>query len=162
MEVVWRAFELRPEPVPTLDPAGEYLTRVWQGSVYPMAKKLGIEMRLPPVQPRSRKAHQAAKWAGERFEDFNKELFRAFFERGEDIGRADVLVEIARKLALDSQELVGSLENDEFLEDVLEDEALASELGITGVPAFVADRRAGLVGVQTSEALVSLTESVRT
>jgi hypothetical protein len=25
VEVVWRAFELRPEPVATLDPKGEYL-----------------------------------------------------------------------------------------------------------------------------------------
>ena len=33
-EVVWRAFELRPEPVPALDPKGEYLMRVWRSSVY--------------------------------------------------------------------------------------------------------------------------------
>jgi hypothetical protein len=39
------------------------------------------------MQPRSRLAHQAAHWArGQgRFEDYNAAVFRAFFERGEDI-----------------------------------------------------------------------------
>ena len=41
VEVVWRAFELRPEPVATLDPRGEYLQRVWENSVYLMAERLG-------------------------------------------------------------------------------------------------------------------------
>jgi predicted DsbA family dithiol-disulfide isomerase len=63
VEVVWRAFELRPDPVPTLDPKGEYLRRAWEGSVYPLAKRLGVPMRLPPLQLRSRLAHQAAHWA---------------------------------------------------------------------------------------------------
>ena len=41
VELDYRAFELRPEPVPTLPPDGEYLTRVWDQSVYPMAERMG-------------------------------------------------------------------------------------------------------------------------
>jgi len=33
VEIDWRAFELRPEPAPTLDPNGDYLHRVWNQSV---------------------------------------------------------------------------------------------------------------------------------
>lgn len=89
IEVLWRAYELCSEPVPTLDPDGEYLHRVWNASVYPLAARLGMAMRLPLVQPRSRLAHEAvhrARGQG-RFEDYNRALFRAFFERGEDIGQ---------------------------------------------------------------------------
>jgi len=57
IEIIWRAYELRPDPVPTLPPDGEYLRRVWNASVYPMAESSGITMKLPPVQPRSRLAH---------------------------------------------------------------------------------------------------------
>jgi predicted DsbA family dithiol-disulfide isomerase len=57
VSVAWRAYELRPDPVPTLDPDGEYLHRVWNQSVYPMARERGLALKLPPVQPRSRKAH---------------------------------------------------------------------------------------------------------
>lgn len=53
VSVEWRAFELRPDPVPTLDPGGEYLHRVWNSSVHPMAADRGMTLRLPPVQPRS-------------------------------------------------------------------------------------------------------------
>ncbi len=79
---MWRAYELRPHSVPTLDPDGEYLHRVWDASVYPMAERMGIPMKLPPVQPRSRLAHEAAQWAREqgRFDDYNAAVFRAFFE----------------------------------------------------------------------------------
>lgn len=60
VRVTWRAFELRPAPVPTLDPKGEYLREVWARSVYRMASDRGMTLRLPPVQPRSRRAHEAA------------------------------------------------------------------------------------------------------
>ncbi len=56
LQIEWRAFELRPEPQPTLDPDGEYLHRAWNSSVYPMAAERGLDLKLPPVQPRSRKA----------------------------------------------------------------------------------------------------------
>jgi hypothetical protein len=49
--IVWRAFELRPDPVPTLDPNGDYLRRLWGSSVYPLAEHLGIDIKLPPAQP---------------------------------------------------------------------------------------------------------------
>lgn len=159
VEIVWRAFELRPEPVPTLDPRGEYLTRVWRDAVYPMAERLGVTMHLPPVQSRSRRAHEAAQWARRRgrFEDYNSAVFRAFFERGEDIGDVDVLARIAFDLQLDDAALRSALERREFEGDVLVDEHEAARLGVTGVPAFIADRRAMLFGVQP---VVTLREMV--
>ena len=51
LAIEWHAFELRPEPTPTLDPAGDYLRRTWDRAVYPMAAEYGMVLRLPPVQP---------------------------------------------------------------------------------------------------------------
>jgi predicted DsbA family dithiol-disulfide isomerase len=78
VEIDWRAFELRPEPAPTLDPNGDYLHRVWNQSVYPMAEQRGMVLRLPPVQPRSRKAFEAAEFAREvgRFDPMNRACSR--------------------------------------------------------------------------------------
>ena len=36
VRISWQAFELRPDPVPTLDPNGNYLRDVWERAVYPM------------------------------------------------------------------------------------------------------------------------------
>ncbi len=153
--MVWKAFELRPDPAPSLDPAGEYLTRVWRDSVYPLAERLGMTMRLPPIQPRSRRAHEAAKWAQtqDQFDAYNTALFRAFFERGEDISEIDVLVSLARDLDLDDSTLCTSLESKQFEPSVIADEREAAELGVHAVPAFVFNRRFALTGVQPTAAL---------
>jgi predicted DsbA family dithiol-disulfide isomerase len=163
VELLWRAFELRPEPVPMIDPNSEYLRRVWSDSVAPMAERLGVTMKFPPVKPRTQMAHEAAHWARAqgRFEDYHDETFRAFFERGEDIGNVDVLISIAVRLNLDSQSLRQALLNHELAVSVLADEGEAARLGMSGVPAFVANRKAALTGVQPVENLRKLIESVR-
>ena len=163
VELIWRAYELRPEPVPMIDPNSDYLRRVWIDSVAPLAGRLGVMMRFPPVKPRTRLAHEAAHWARAqgRFEDYHDEVFRAFFERGEDIGDVEVLIALGLKLELDSNSLRQALNSHEFAASVLKDEREAARLGVTGVPAFVADRIAALSGVQPFENLKQLVESVR-
>jgi predicted DsbA family dithiol-disulfide isomerase len=163
VELIWRAFELRPEPVPMIDPNSEYLQRVWSDSVSPLAERLGVTMRFPPVKPRTRLAHEAAHWsrAQGRFDDYHDEIFRAFFERGEDIGDADVLIAIALALGLDNHALRQALTSHEFAASVLADEHKAARLGVNGVPAFVGNRKAALSGVQTIENLKRLIENVR-
>ncbi len=149
--IVWRAFELRPEPVPPLDPQGEYLSRVWREHVYPLAARMGMPLRRPPVQPRSRLAHGAAKWASRqgRFEEYNIAIFRAFFEHGDDIGDPDVLGRLAADIGLDSRALLASLDNSEFTAQVLADEDEAQKIGVRAVPAFAIDSRILASGVQT-------------
>lgn len=163
VNVIWRAFELRPGPVPTLDPKGQYLQRVWRDSVYPLAERLHMSLKLPPVQPRSRLAHEAARWAGERgqFERYHAAVFKAFFERGEDIGKVDVLVGLAGELGLDGEALVAALRRREYEAAVLADEREAETLGIRAVPAFVADRHVILSGVQSVENLKELIADAR-
>jgi predicted DsbA family dithiol-disulfide isomerase len=137
IEVRWRAYELRPDPVPTLDPNGEYLQRVWGKAVYPMAAQRGIKLRLPPVQPRSLLAHEAVAFARLHNKDMelHHAIFRAFFEFGEDIGKPDVLVRLALKLGLEEPALRKALAEGGFRDEVLLDEALSQKLEITGVPA---------------------------
>lgn len=149
--------------MPTLDPRGEYLTRVWRDAVYPLAERLGVKMRLPPLQPRSRRAHEAAQWARaqNRFDDYNDAIFRAFFERGGDIGDVGVLARLASELGLDAAGLSGALERRDFEASVLRDESMAEELGVSGVPAFIAGGRAILFGVQSASGLRELVARVR-
>lgn len=139
LTVVWRAFELRPEPNPTLDPNGEYLNTTWARSVYPMAAQRGMNITLPPVQPRSRRALETALFADAngRFAQVHEALFRAFFEQGRDIGSIDVLCEIAAETGLDRTALREALEHSRYTAQVLDDEQLAHSLGITGVPIML-------------------------
>lgn len=139
LEVHWRAFELRPHPVPMLDPKGEYLRTTWERAVYPLAAERGLKLVLPPVQPRSRLAHEAAAFARQhgRFPELHQALFRAFFEQGEDIGQPEVLLRLAEESGLERQALEQALAEGVYTARVREDQATAGELGLTGVPALV-------------------------
>jgi predicted DsbA family dithiol-disulfide isomerase len=154
VEVDWCAYELRLDPIPTLDPDGDYLHRVWSASVYPMARSLGMTLRLPPVQPRSRKALEAAEYArGEsRFDELHEALFRAFFEDGKDIGREEGLLEVGASVGLDREGLRVALEEGRYTEKVLADEELARRIGVGSVPTMFV----GLVGqpLEKAESIV--------
>ncbi len=142
LKVRWRAFELRPDPVPTLQPDGDYLRDTWARAVYPMAVERGMTLRLPPVQPRSRLAFEAAAHARDhgRGEAMHLALFRAFFEHGRDIGDLEVLVDTGVGLGLDAAALRADLVNGAYTASVHEDQRLAQSLGIRGVPMMVLRR----------------------
>lgn len=142
VEVDYRAYELRPYPVPTLDPDGEYLHRVWNSAVYPMANSLSMTLRLPPVQPRSRRALEAAEYAREeaRFDAMHDALFKAFFAEGRDLDDAATLLEVGGSAGLDRDELSRALEDGRYTEKVTSDEELAKRLGVTSVPTILVGR----------------------
>ena len=131
--------------------------------MYPLAQQLGVTMRLPPVKPRSRLAHEAAHWARAqgRFQDYHAQIFRAYFERGADIGDSNVLVTIATEIGLEGDSLRQALTTRKYRESVLSEEREAGEFGVRGVPAFIANRKAALSGVQPFEYLKQLVENVR-
>lgn len=142
VKIDYKAFELRPEPVPTLDPRGTYLTRTWARSVYPLAEQLGIVIRLPPVQPRSRLAFEGLCFAKARGQAhaYNKAVYEAFFQAGRDIGDLAILVEIAASVGLPCEEFKHALADHTHRSQVLADEREAEDLGIDAVPAVLLNR----------------------
>lgn len=156
MAVEWVPFELRPEPHPTLRPEGEYLRRAWAQSVYPLARRMGVEIRLPPVSPQP---HTHLAWEGFQFakehgraSEYNHRVLEGFFVDGQDIGRTGVLVRLAGEAGLDPAAFRAALDDRRYREVHREALWQAAERGITGVPAFEVGGRL-LVGVQPREAL---------
>ena len=144
--------------MPTLDPDGDYLVSAWQNHVYPLAARMKMPLKRPPVQPRSRLAHEAAKWAGkhDRFEEYNLALFRAFFEYGKNIGEIEILKGLASDLNLDAQSLHTALQNSDYTAMVLADEHEAIQVGVRAVPAFVVNGKVIAAGVQSTGRLRGL------
>ena len=120
-----------------------------------------MPLKRPPIQPRSRLAHEAAKWAGKHdlFEEYHLALFRAFFEHGKDIGDIEILKGLAADLKLDPKSLHLSLENNDFTAMVLADGDEARQVGVRAVPAFVVNGKIQAAGVQSAERLHELLSS---
>jgi predicted DsbA family dithiol-disulfide isomerase len=146
INIDWRAFELRPYPVPTLRPEDAYLPAIWQQSVYPLAERLGVPMQLPSIspQPRTAKAFELLLLAQDKGvgHEYSMRVFQAFFQQDRDIGDFEVLVDIAKDVGLNEDEARQALENDTYAER--HQEALRhanDEMAITSVPTIVVGKQ---------------------
>ena len=94
-------------------------------------KRLGVNLKLPWIVPWSRKAHELASVAEKEgcFLEIHESLFRAYLSEGRDIGRVDVLVDLARKSGLDPMEIKAALDVDAERDSVLERRKRALEAG---------------------------------
>ncbi|MCL4255326.1 MAG: DsbA family oxidoreductase [Anaerolineae bacterium] len=75
-------------------------------------------------------------------------LYAAYFEHGQDIGKLDVLVDVAHAQGFDGDVIRAKLEAGEGKQAVLDDADQAHRLGINGVPFFVFNNRLAFSGAQ--------------
>lgn len=131
-------FELSPPPAPLLDPTGGDWARDWE-VVAQAGRAMGVELKHPWIVPWSRKAHELAFMARKEgcFPEIHLSLFRAYLLEGLDIGRIDVLVELARRGGMDPLETKVALDVDLYREAVLERRKEALGEGVTRPPSLL-------------------------
>jgi predicted DsbA family dithiol-disulfide isomerase len=111
----------------------------------------------------TRDAHRLIRLARERgVQDAMVErLYRAYFADQRSIFDTESLAALATEVeGLDQTEIEATLSTDAYDEQVLGDEQQAYELGVTGVPFFVIERKYGLSGAQPADALLDLLNKV--
>lgn len=163
LEVEWVPYELRPNTPPQGIPFDRLrgrppYTEDYISSITVLAKDAGIEIADRDVVPNSTPALKAAEWARDHdcFPALHRGMFSAYFEDKRDIGRLEVLSDIAEGLGLDSAAMIDAIESgryDERLEEKLEWSRVA---GQGGVPRFIflatwpggETKRAGFAGAQ--------------
>lgn len=150
-------FELRPYPNETLRPEGDYLQRAWRQLVYPIARRMGVPIKLPAVspQPHSHLAFEGFQFAKElgRGNEYNHRVLEAFFVESRDIGDIDVLTTLAGEVGLDERAFGEALRTRKYRD--AHRRALRhayEEAGVTGVPMFVIGDQV-LTGLQDRETL---------
>jgi predicted DsbA family dithiol-disulfide isomerase len=75
-------------------------------------------------------------------------LFAAYFTQGRDIGDPDVLADIGEAVGLDRNRVLALLSDSASATAVVDDERLARDLGLTGVPSFVLEGHPLFSGAQ--------------
>lgn len=174
VEIEWKSFQLNPEYQNTdNEDLYTYLARskgmsVAQAKqmttqVVAMAENVGLNIDFDTNVPaNSFDAHRLIHYAASKgLQDQAEEaLFHAHFMEGKDIAKADVLIEIAKSLGLDTAETLNILKSDDFAEGVRYDVYESQQLGVRGVPYFVFDRKYALSGAQPIDAFEgALTQS---
>lgn len=174
VEIVWKSFQLDPsipEDVEKGLTAVEYLSsrkgispeqvKGMHAQVTQMAKNAGLEYDLDKgVVYNSFKAHriiQLAKTKG--LGDVAEEtFFYAHFTQNKDLGNVKILTEIGKKIGLNEAELKEALSNEIYANKVRQDIQEGQQIGATGVPFFVFNRKYAVSGAQPVEAFLQTLE----
>lgn len=125
-----------------------------------VGKSVGIQFNFLAIKvaPNTLKAHRLIRHVAD---DKNlqdaviKRLFQAFFEEGQDIGDISILGDLAAQCGLNAAEIELILESNDYLADVKTEISNASQMGISGVPCFIFERRYAVSGAQAPETLAN-------
>lgn len=140
--LAWIGFELRPPPMPLTASTDS----LWVGrkeAALARANELGLRLDPPSLVPWTRKAHELYTLAESpgQAAAMRSAIFNAFFSEGRDIGRVDVLVDIAVAQEMDRTETKAVLDVDRQEMAVREARAAAVEAGVSDVPCYSVDGR---------------------
>lgn len=111
----------------------------------------GLDFHFEEIEsiPNTLLSHQLIKLAShDKQQSVVQALHDAYFEHGRDIGQLDVLVDIAKSVDLDPDEVAAGLRSEEKLPEVEDDLAFAAAAHISGVPFFVINDTYGISGAQ--------------
>lgn len=124
-----------------------------------MAQAGDIDFQFDAIEraPNTVDSHRLVRWAhGERKQMQTVEaLFHAFFSQGKDIGKPEVLVEIAETAGLDAPAFATYLENDGTRDDIKQLAIRAAGMGISGVPFYIFNNQIALSGAQAAETIAA-------
>jgi predicted DsbA family dithiol-disulfide isomerase len=165
--IIPKAFPLWPDGHDHLPPeqseALRIQTRAADAHAITAAREwLGMAgMSLGPWGVATKWAHIGAKFAAApTVERVSARMFAAQFQRDLRLDSREALNALAAEAGLPLEEFDAALEADEYRRAVEVDQAQAAQLGITGVPGLVIDRRYLVVGVRPPQALANLIERV--
>ena len=171
-----RAFQLQPDaPKDLAVPTAEHLAtkygvspeqaQAMQDNVTDVARSVGLEYHLErTLSGNTEDAHRLLLWAGETGgqDELLETMYAAYFTEGRSLFDRAALLELVNEAGLDAEAAAEVLDSQRYRDEVHRDAALASELGATGVPFFVFDRRYGIAGAQPLEVFTQTLEAATT
>jgi len=164
--ITWRPFLLNPDIPDGGIPRADYLVRKFGGeerarrlhaTIAELGRAEGVQFRFDLIRriPPSLDAHRMVRLAtrmGVADRAVNA-LFEGYFTAGADIGQAEVLVAIGRRIGLEPEAVLRCLASQAEATAVHADNLRAHRLGINGVPCFVIDGKHAIAGAQEPEVL---------
>lgn len=165
IELVWKSFQLN--PALKTDPSKNTVQHLAESKgwsmeytnntiayVVNMAKEVGLDYHFDKaVVANSFDAHrliQLAKSKG-KGDAAEERLFKAYFTEGKNTADIPTLIQLGVEIGLDKTEIEAMLAGKQFAAEVLKDISEAEQIGVTGVPFFVFDRKFAVSGAQDTQ-----------
>ena len=168
-EIRWRPYQLAPE-LPAEGMARDaYLAAKFEAltdaravfdRIAEAGRSAGLDFAFDRIAraPNTLDSHRLILWAGSAGcqDGVVEDLFRAYFREGRDIGKSEVLVEIAGRHGMDAPLVAQLLEEGRDRERVAQEATAARRAGISGVPTFIFDQRYAISGAQDTPLLLDV------
>lgn len=168
----WLPYFLNPETPSQGEPYRAFLEAKFGGAqqvntlqhrVLAAGRDAGVQFDFERIalRPNTMRAHRLiyrAQSIGHRPEDVQalvERLFIGHFQRGEDIGDIATLAEIAAECGDRKGHVIDYLESDEGIAQVRSLADKVGDLGVSGVPFFIIQRRLSVAGAQSSVVLAA-------
>ncbi|WP_340108558.1 DsbA family oxidoreductase [Pikeienuella sp. HZG-20] len=162
-DIHWRPFQLNPDmPAAGMDRRA-YLEQKFgpdgakksYARIEEHAKAAGLELRFDLIKrtPNTFDAHRLIRWARTSGAQtpLVERLFASYFERGEDIGDRDLLLDIAESVGMERAVVKELFDRDADREALQTEEATVREIGVNSVPTFVVAGKHVVSGAQPPE-----------
>lgn len=91
-------------------------------------------------------------------DEIEEALFKAYFTEGKDFGDTKELIVMGEAAGLNKEDIQEALQSEALVNQVTAEIQEGQQLGLTGVPFFVVDRKFGVVGAQPAEAFIEVLE----
>ena len=164
IEITWHSFQLDPNLVSnSTKNSAEYLSetkgipmeQVEQmiNRVEYSATQMGLDFKLDDTKVANTfKAHRLLQFAKTHNlgSEMKERLFKAYFVDGKNVDDTDELLVLAKEVGLNTEDSLAVLNSNLYSENVKSDLAMASEIGIRGVPFFVFNQKFAISGAQDS------------
>jgi predicted DsbA family dithiol-disulfide isomerase len=163
----WVSYELHPET----PPEGMLLSERFRGydlsSFYDQlrarGKEVGVEFGDLTVLSNSRLALMASEYARDmgHLDSFHENMFHAYFTEGLDIGKLNVIADVAGKSGIDEKETLSAVHYGRYASRLDESRKEGQLIGLTGVPLFVIENKYKIVGAQPIETFRNLLNKIK-
>lgn len=164
IDVIWKSFQLDPSHKTQLNKSLEQMliskgfgpaeAKAMNVRAQQMAQQVGLVYNLDQViYPNTFNAHRFIHFAKqyEKQNEAEEILFASYFTNGKNIDDDSTLIELGKEIGLETDGLKRALESGSFAKEVSADINEARQLGISGVPFFVVNRKYGISGAQDAD-----------
>ncbi len=150
----WISFEIHPETPSEGIPLVVRLPEVDWEHTYENLRRLGAPYNIAfgtvTVLSNSRTALEASEYARDqgKYDIFSEKVFHAYFTEAQDIGRYEVIRELAGAVGLDIKELHDALRQGRYAQRLKTAQEEGRRYHVAGVPTFVINDQEVIVGAQ--------------
>jgi predicted DsbA family dithiol-disulfide isomerase len=171
LEIEWKSFQLDPDIPKQTQPVNVYQyladrkgmslqqSQKMHQNVVQMAKEAGLTYNFDKtVVANSYNAHRLIQLAKKNKlgDEAEEVLFRSYFTDGADLNNAETLRTLGKSIGLKEEELDTLFASDAYAYEVNQDILEARNIGVTGVPFFVFNRKYAVSGAQPSGAFLDV------